>query len=165
MNKEIAFQPVVLLAGVLGAVAGGVWGFMQPYDGSMEPWAMVAGFGFLGFCAFIIPALYLVEPYARFKHAVLGEGLPRKSSLQVMFIEYGVMAFGAAAVLTWHDAIREADLSFKAWLHAHPTISLAFLIWGVIAVTFGVAIIGERRRERNKLKTIDLSKSRDLTLK
>jgi len=165
MNKEIAFQPVVLFAGVVGAGAGARWALAQPDDGSIAMWLAITLSAFVGFCVFIIPALFLAEPYARFKHAVLGEGLSRKSSLRAMFIEYGFIGFGAAAGWLWHDELRQADLSFNAWLRAHPVISLVFLIWGVLAVTFGVAIVAKRRRERNKLKTIDLSKSRELSLK
>lgn len=94
MNKEVAFQPKMLWVGAIGAVAGASWAASQPDDGSMELWLSIAISAFVGFVVFTVATLYLVQPYAVFKHAVLGEGLPRKTALQLMFIEYGVLALG-----------------------------------------------------------------------
>ena len=163
MNKEIAFEPKTLWVGVLVTCAMFTYGYSLG-DVSLLP--LAAGSLGAGFFAQYI-ALILVEPLARFKNAVYAEGVDRGAARSDMVSEYlwmvvggflGLVLVAAGIWDAWHN-------STQSFLHRHPALSLALLVFWVLLMVLGSSGVLKRRRERNKLKTIDLSKSRELSLK
>lgn len=116
------------------------------------------GVAVFGGCILLALTFFVLLPFAHWWAMRVVEGRSRREALVVV-------ALGALLAIVFAPAL----LWVKLWLDAHLPKNDAMDVFGyvfvVLAFVYSVYAAYKARKERNKLKTIDLSKSRDLTLK
>lgn len=163
MDHEIVFTDKLLWSALTGLLAGAY------VLGAGEGWtlALIAAVG--AGVLLVVALTYVLIPAARYLILRNLEGQSRTVALMTLALRI-FLPWVLVAAIAWvigMDGLR-AVFSFKRdveqWLREHTESS----IWTVLSLMFFAFMIYEvikRRIERNKMKVVDLSRSRDIQLK
>lgn len=151
MNKEIQLDDRMLLAGV--ALTSALWAIFADFS---NPVAWLVGLP-VAFAFVMMLMTVVLIPIAWFLNLRDGEGLGTKGATKEFARRFVLYGFLAAAILTPLVYAQRA-------LHDTPLGWILGLITIYLLVRDSLGAV-RLRKARSKLKTIDLSKSRDLTLK
>lgn len=152
MNKEIQLDDRVLLAAVAVGATVGAWGWTIQPNLLMVVGVAVA----ITFLAAMVMTVILI-PVAWFLNLRDGEGLGTKGAAKEFARRLVLYGFLAAAIFIPLVYAQRA-------LHDTPLGWILGLITIYLLVRDSLGAV-RLRKARSKLNTIDLSKSRDLTLK
>ena len=151
MRKEFVYSDKLLLV----AIAAASIGFGGALLAGQSSW-LAAVIGVVSASAAMLAfTLLVLEPAALWLTLRNIDGFSRVQAALLCAVAAMLAAAGYVLFRVFVGGVREWLLSHE-WLYA---VGLAVLLgWTVVGAFIA-------RRERNKLKTIDLSKSRDLTIK